>query len=139
MAGPDGNLWVTDSGTSQIARIGANGLGLTTYTLPTKLSTPWGITAGPDGNLWFTESTAGQIGRITTGGVITEFSTGSAGSGPKGIVTGPDGNVWFTESGANILGRINPNGPRLPSPRTRCRPPAPRPSASPSALTKRSG
>ena len=106
--GSDGNLWVTNSATNQIARIGTNGLGLTTFTLPTKLATPWAITAGPDGNLWFTESTAGQIGRITTGGVITEFALGSSTAAPKGIVTGPDGNLWFTESGANLLGRLSP-------------------------------
>ena len=83
VAGSDGNLWVTDSGTNQISRVGTNGLGLTSFTLPTKLATPWWITPGPDGNLWFTESTAGQIGRITTGGVISEFAPGLKHRGPR--------------------------------------------------------
>ena len=111
VGGSDGNLWVTDSGTNQISRIGTNGLGLTLFATPTKLSTPWWITAGPDGNLWFTESTVGQIARITTGGVIKEFAVGGANALPKGITTGPDNNIWFTLAGTNLLGRLSANAP----------------------------
>ena len=45
-----------------------------------------------------------EIGRITTGGVITEFATPTA--GPVGITSGPDGNLWFTEQGGNKIGQV---------------------------------
>ncbi len=39
--GSDGNLWVTDSGTNQVARVGLNGVGITSFGIPTSLSVPW--------------------------------------------------------------------------------------------------
>jgi virginiamycin B lyase len=75
-AGPDGNLWFTELGTSvgngKIGRITTGGV-ITEF--GGSLLNPIGITAGPDGNLWFTEEglSNGKIGRITTAGVITEF------------------------------------------------------------------
>src|SRR5581483_10487761 len=62
------------------------------------------IVKGPDGNLWFTESSVAQIGRITTGGAVTEFSSGiTPGSGPTDIKAGSDGStLWFTENSCDV-------------------------------------
>ena len=87
-AGPDGNLWFTESW-NKIGRITPNGA-VTEFPLP---RAPHGITAGPDGNLWFTEHIANQIGRITPSGAVTEFPVPRADSGPYGITAGPDGNL----------------------------------------------
>ena len=65
-AGPDGNIWFTESRTNKIGKVTLKGH-FTEYPLPTPNSDPSGITAGPDGNLWFTEYEGNQIGRITTG------------------------------------------------------------------------
>src|SRR6266571_3643622 len=100
-AGPDGNLWFTES--DKIGRITPGGT-ITVFALPTANSQPFGIAAGPDGNLWFTESD--KIGRITPGGTITEFPMPTARSRPEGITAGPDGNLWFIEFFANKIGRI---------------------------------
>jgi hypothetical protein len=86
-AGPDGNLWFTESSTGNVGRITPNGV-VTEFTA----HSGEGITAGPDGNLWFTDP-AGKIGRITTSGVVTEFSIHTQNSFPLGITTGPDGNL----------------------------------------------
>ena len=77
---------------------------ITEYEIPTPNSSPGGITTGPDGALWFTES-VGKIGRVTTGGVFTEYPTGSSSSC---ITTGPDGALWFTGlvRRGNVLGII---------------------------------
>jgi streptogramin lyase len=96
-AGPDGNLWFTDSA-SAIGRITPSG-SITLFPVPG--SRPEYITAGPDGNLWFTDRATTEIGRITTGGSFTEFPVPTAGSILKGITAGPDGNLWFTE---DVLG-----------------------------------
>src|SRR5439155_11966802 len=78
-AGPDGNLWFTETNVNKIGR----------------------ITTGPDGNLWYTTGFTGTIGRITPSGVATEFTL--AAFGGTFIVTGPDGNLWITGNNNNIL------------------------------------
>jgi streptogramin lyase len=109
-AGPDGNLWFTESGVGMIGRITPTGT-ITEFPLPTANSNPFGITAGPDGNLWFTEADAGMIGRITPSGTISEFLIPAAGrTGPWVITAGSDGNLWFTEFDADKIGRITPSG-----------------------------
>lgn len=110
--GPDGNLWVTQSGsTNAIGRLTPAGA-LTEFQLPTSKANPIGITLGNDGALWFTESDASKIGRITTSGGITEFSTPTPNSKPYGIASLPGecgpghGDIWFTENAANKIGRM---------------------------------
>ena len=68
------------------------------------------MVAGPDGAVWFTAGLTGKIGRITTGGSLTEYSTGSSSSGPQGIAAGPDGMIWFAETSSNKIGRISTAG-----------------------------
>jgi virginiamycin B lyase len=70
-AGPDGNLWYSDYGTTssggdQIGRITPSGQ-ITEYStgLPADAQ-PTAITAGPDGRMWFTLSAANKVGTITT-------------------------------------------------------------------------
>ena len=112
MAGPDGNVWFPDSGTTPgIGRITPGGAitefrtGLNPGGMPTDL------TLGADGNLWFTDlGMTRAIGRITPAGAITEFATG-AGTAPEVTVTGSDGNVWFINGGSTeAIGRITPAG-----------------------------
>jgi hypothetical protein len=104
-AGSDGNLWFTESDTSNIGGISPMGA-VDDFPLSDASSGPLGIAAGPDGNLWFTEMAKNQIGRITPQGIIAEFVIPTAGSGAARIAAGPDGNLWFTESAAIQIGRI---------------------------------
>jgi streptogramin lyase len=128
-AGPDGNLWFTESGVTdgRIGRITRTGE-ITEFSAGLSAGAgPSEITAGPDGNLWFAEAypgvnadgesrTFGRIGRITPKGVITEFSAGiTPGSSVGGITAGPDANLWFTEDAVDadrraVIGRITPAG-----------------------------
>ena len=118
-AGPDGNLWFTQTtwrtepGQGPVASGGAIGRitprgRITEYPLPKATSSPGGIAAGPDGNMWFTEPNANRIGWITPAGVITEYPLPKAGSTPSGITAGPDVNMWFTEMNGERIGRISP-------------------------------
>ncbi len=110
VAGPDGNLWFTDLGTSEVGKITPAGQPTVYSTGLTPNSSPEGITTGPDGNLWFVETGADKIGMINPStGAITEYSQGlSPSAQPVDIVAGPDGNLWFTEFGTNKIGRIDP-------------------------------
>ena len=105
-AGPDGNLWFTESYSNNIGRISPGGT-ITEFPVPTAKSGPWGIAAGPDGNLWFTEYSGNQIGRISPSGTITEFPA-PAYSSPDGITAGPNGTLWFIDSTLNKIGRFTP-------------------------------
>src|SRR5262245_21633304 len=56
-AGPDGNLWFTESGTNKIGRVTPTAIPtITEFSLPVNNSNPQGITVGPDGNLWYTKT-----------------------------------------------------------------------------------
>ncbi|HEY6286015.1 MAG TPA: hypothetical protein VIX20_10165, partial [Ktedonobacteraceae bacterium] len=108
-AGPDGNLWFTESENStgqsgSIGRITPTGT-ITEFPLTNSgkfPNYPIGITVGHDGNLWFTESS--RIGRITSMSMITNFPLPGTGFISTSITKGPDGNLWFTindQSGQN--------------------------------------
>ncbi len=99
--GPDGNLWVVESG--KIGKVSTSGILLAEYTDSGALD----ITAGPDGNLWITQGNS--IGKMTTGGSLTSYNL-TSGAGAYGITTGPDGNLWFTEQSANKIGTITTGG-----------------------------
>ena len=107
-AGPDGNLWFTESSAGKIGRITTGG---SVVEYPVSASSgPAAITAGPDNALWFTESGANKIGRITTTGAVLEYGVPTSASRPTGIALGPDGAIWFTEASASKIGRITTGG-----------------------------
>jgi streptogramin lyase len=115
VAGPDGNLWITQSGGKSLVtyppaidRITPAGT-MTSYPLDSG-SIPWGIAPGADGNLWFTDYALSMIGRITPEGAITEYPVPTQNSGPSAICSGPDGNLWLLELGANQAARVTPAG-----------------------------
>jgi streptogramin lyase len=114
VAGPDGNLWLTEFRGNQIARLTTGGA-FTEFPIPTANSQPDDMDVGPDGNLWFAEVLGNRIGRITPDGVISEFLVPTPNSRPTVVAAGPDGNLWFTERGTianpgNKVGRITPEG-----------------------------
>jgi streptogramin lyase len=105
-AGPDGNLWFTETQSNKIGRLTPTGT-LTEFPLPTAGALPEMITTHPDGSMWFTQAGTPKLGRITSSGAIREFAIPS-GVPALGIAVGPDGNLWFTRP--NKLGRVTPTG-----------------------------
>ena len=101
-AGPDGNIYFTESNRNRIGRINLTTFVITESSAMSGGSDPHGITTGPDGALWFTEFTDGEIGRVATGFtlpvVTNEYPIPGSGNNPYGITAGPDGNLWFTET-----------------------------------------
>ena len=63
IAGPDGNLWVTDPANNSIDRVTTSGAA-TAFAIPTAAADPFDIIVGPDGNLWFTEAATLKIGEV---------------------------------------------------------------------------
>ena len=60
-AGPDGNLWFTESTGNRIGRITVTG---TVSEFGAGLAGASGICLGPDSNLWFAEANLGGLGVI---------------------------------------------------------------------------
>jgi virginiamycin B lyase len=93
-AGPDGNLWVTESAIDKIARVTPAGE-VREFELDTG-DNPVQITVGPDANLWFVAPYRG-IERITPTGRRTIVFTADSSTDLSGVAAGPDGNIWFGE------------------------------------------
>jgi streptogramin lyase len=114
-AGPDGNVWFTDGGTTHAVGKATPDGAITEYTAGLNTgSAPFRFgREGHDGNMWFSDTgTTKAIARITPAGAITEFSAGlNTGSSPGRLAPGPDGNMWFVDKGpTKALGRITPDG-----------------------------
>jgi hypothetical protein len=133
VAGPDGNLWYTDSGACRICAITTNGAAAVFPLAPS--TEPFDIIVGPDQALWFTEFNAGKIGRLTTNcftsasftttgkastnivtkGVLTEIyvPTTQTAVQPYGLTIAPSGsitNIWFADFAGNTIDRITRGG-----------------------------
>ncbi len=120
-AGPDGNLWFTDSRTGKIGRITPEGT-ITEFAVPSPPATAnyanyYRIVRGPDGNLWFNEEN--KIGRMSPRGDVQEFALPQGSGVVANITAGPDGNIWFSESighgrqdfvGVDKIAKMTPSG-----------------------------
>jgi virginiamycin B lyase len=100
--GPDGNAWVTISGSGDnntLARIQPNGT--VTEFAPAAVVNPVGITSGPDGNLWLTRN--GGVIRVPPADPDSaqDFDINAI-STPQTIRTGPGGKLW-TASGDQLV------------------------------------
>jgi virginiamycin B lyase len=113
--GPDGNLYVTDSGQgagepSVENRVWRFDLSSNTFELVAEAGTTPGFTAGnpagdivtgPDANLWFIVpfGTTPGIARLTTACEVTEFTDGvSTSANLRYLAVGCDDGLWFTQS-----------------------------------------
>ena len=108
-AGPDGNLWTTDSGGDVAFRISTAGIKVpgNIDLDPANPVIPRGITRGPGGTMWVAGD-GGYIVRISANGATaTSFDT--PGSSAWDIAPGLDGNLWYTAPNA-VVGRITPAG-----------------------------
>jgi YD repeat-containing protein len=110
VAGPNGRLWFTNSGTGKIGEITTTGA-VIEYSLPSE-SSPYQIAVGSEGDLWFTERVnkstgAGKIGKMTPTGTYTIYTV-IEGVNLGGITAGPEKDMWFTEEDG--IGKITPAG-----------------------------
>ena len=113
-AGPNGTVWFTESGTSQIGEINTTNDQVTLFPTITPGAGPYGIVEGPDGNIWFTEA-ATKIGMInSTTHAMQEFPIDSLGpDDAEGIAVGPDGNLWLTLTGTDEIAVMSPSNGAL--------------------------
>jgi virginiamycin B lyase len=118
MVSVDGNLWITETNTGQIAEVTPSGI-VHQYQVTDPDSEPGptyiAVGPGPKPDLFYVAGDS--IGWMSTNGGdrgVTSLA-GSAYQGfPHQLVTAPDGNLWFTVSGAAQLGELTATGQLLP-------------------------
>jgi len=117
-AGPDGNIWFTETGSNRVGRITTNGV-ITHFNVGGIGRGFVGIAPGSDGRLWFCASGStdsfqdGKIYAITTAGVSTMYNIPRAGTepskSPQYITRGGGANDWYADTSYRI-GRVTPSG-----------------------------
>jgi sugar lactone lactonase YvrE len=129
--GPDGNLYVADSGNNVIRKVSPDGV-VTTVAgrgvgyangkgIDAKFNGPSDLAFGPDGNIYVSDTLNNCIRRMSTSGDVTTLagtlSAGFKDSGPyavfttpKGLAFGPDGNLYVADSGNNAIRKITLDG-----------------------------
>lgn len=106
-AGPDANLWVTETAAGAVLRLAPSGHAVEFKTGAG--SAPVAIAAGPDGALWLADPGLGALARVTTNGAVSLVPL-PPGVDPRGIVAGADGRIWFTERRAGRIGAVTMAG-----------------------------
>ena len=109
-SGPDGNLWVANSGNNTVSKVSTSGTVIASYAMTTAAAAPRAIVAGPDGAMWVALQNANKIARVTVDGAVTEYPIPTNNSQPFDIAVGSDGALWFTELAGNKIGRITTSG-----------------------------
>jgi DNA-binding beta-propeller fold protein YncE len=125
--GPDGNIYVSSSGTNSVISYNPSGQLIGTFVAAGSggLSSPFGLAFGPDGNLYVASyGPGGGTNAIyeysgSTGAFLSTFV--AAGSGglvqPSSLVFGPDGNLYVSDQGGQSVDRfVGPTGSNPGSP-----------------------
>ena len=109
--GEDGNLWFTESATSQIGKVSTSGSSFVECKLPTEgaaAPTPYGIVSDNEGNLWVTDPGSNAVWMVTTTCQATYYPLATGNAGPESIAVGANGALWFTEANVSKIGEILP-------------------------------
>jgi streptogramin lyase len=101
-AGPNGDVWVNDSGSDVVDDVDPQTGDIVAYRVP---CSPQGIAAASDGNLWLDCNTA--LVRLSPGGSTTSYFAPYMSQYPTAFTVGPDGNPWFAFNVGNAIGEFN--------------------------------
>ena len=107
-AGPDGNMWFTESsvtGSGRSPPAGSHGIRSRHHCWRNEA-----IAAGPDGNMWFTEAGGNRIGKITPKGKVTEYRAGISSEPALRHHGGARRQHVVHRVAGNRIGKITPSG-----------------------------
>ncbi len=136
--GPDGSLFIADTGNQRVRRVGPDGIISTMAgtgavgfagdggpATQAKLNNPRSVAIGPDGSLYIADWSNGRIRRVGTDGIIqtvagsTALSGYGGDGGPAtlaqfcavvGVTAGPDGSFYVADECNNRLRRVGTDG-----------------------------
>lgn len=134
--GPDGSIYISDTGNNVIRRITRDGL-ISTYAGSRQPGStgdggpatagsisPHAMTFGPDGSLYFAEFDDHRVRRVTRDGILLPVAgngtrgysgdngqaTAAALANPSGIAFDATGNLYISEYGNFVIRRVSPDG-----------------------------
>lgn len=123
--GPDGLLYVLDSGNHRVQVFDQDGLFVRSWGSqgagPGQFQEPWGIAVGSDGSVYVADTWNHRIQKFTTEGeFITMWGTfgatdGTLGTpgvfwGPRAIAIDAEGNLYVTDTGNKRVQKFSPDG-----------------------------
>jgi predicted membrane-bound mannosyltransferase/DNA-binding beta-propeller fold protein YncE len=123
--GPDGSIYVADSGNHRIQRFSPDGILLNEWGSfsgpqtvdPGTFNEPWGIAVGPHGSVYVTDtwnhriqkfSAEGQF--LTAWGIFGQAETPVSFWGPRGLAVNPQGHVLVADTGNKRIVVFDANG-----------------------------
>lgn len=112
VAGPDGNLWVVDTGNGQVVQVSLQGTVLNTYPLDSTIV--GAIAVGADGRLWIPD-TSGIVWALTTTG-SSSFYTLSNCTSPAQIASDASSTLYITCMTTNYIDAVTVGGGVTPIP-----------------------
>lgn len=125
--GPDGSIYVADSGFSRIVKLDAQGQVITTWgsrtpdgeaPAPGTMNEPWGIAADAQGNIYVADTWNHRIQKFDQNGAfLLEWGMGGLRAegpdrfwGPRAVAVGEGGRVYVTDTGNKRVGVFDANG-----------------------------
>lgn len=113
VAGPGGNLYVTQQQQADIVRVTPTGR-QRVFRLPAG-SGPHGIDFDAKGRMWVSLEFANEIVMVDrkSGHIRKRYRIPLGGAGPHGLRVARDGLVWWTGKAGNVVGNVNPRTGRV--------------------------
>ncbi|NBE52562.1 Vgb family protein [Streptomyces boluensis] len=109
IAGPDGNLWITQPAQDRVLRVSPSGATVGVVNFP-KGSAPHGIDKDRRGHVWVTEEHSNTLVELdASGNRLSRHRLPVPDAGPHGLRIGCDGRtVWWTGKANGTVGSFHP-------------------------------
>ena len=117
--GPNGHIWVADTGNNRIQHFNAEGTFLSKFGSSGKnkgqVSSPAALAVDSSGHIWVADTGNSRIEEFNEAGeYLSQFGKLGSSAGqfnnPTGIAVGPNGHIWVADTGNNRIQHFDSEG-----------------------------